>query len=285
MTEALSTLFEGHELRAIEKDGEIWIPLSDIASAWGIDRSTPDNMIERNPEVFAGLVTTVLDAASTPMKSINERGLYLMMGKITTGRVKNKSARESIIRFQRWFPELIQRFRKGGIVPAKSGPEELDEVIAYDLREARQIAELTGTDPKLMQAAALRQHKNGMYDACAEVLERQALAVRHGEPGWYNPSGLVELCNDPNLTSERLNKWLENYREDGEWRPFQYREGKLWRLTKRGMEHGREYQYNLGNGHSEPRISWRESVLYACGLKRDIAPDQTALPERAGTLR
>jgi len=170
---------------------------------------------------------------------------------------------------------------KTEIAPVKPEPEELDEVVAYDLREAAQIAELTGTDPKLMQAAALRRHKNDMYDACAEVLERQALSVRHGEPGWYNPSGLVELCGDPHLTADRLNKWLENYREDGEWRPFQYREGRLWRLTKRGMEHGREYSYNLGNGHSEPRISWRASVLYACGLKRDLAPDQVMLPQKS----
>jgi hypothetical protein len=284
MTEALQTLFEGKEIRIItDENGDILIPISDIASAWGIDRSTPDNMIRRNPESFYRTVATALDAASTPMECLNERGLYLMMGKITTSRVKNKSSRDAIIRFQQWFPELIQKYRKKEIVqiPAQPEPRELDEVISDDLREAKQIAELTGTDPKLMQAAALRRHKNGMYDAFAEVLEKQALSVRHGEPGWYNPSGLVELCRDPHLTADRLNKWLENYREDGEWRPFQYREGKLWRLTKRGMEHGREYQYNLGNGHSEPRISWRASVLYACGLKRDLAPDQVMLPQKS----
>jgi hypothetical protein len=49
------------------------------------------------------------------------------------------------------------------------------------------------------------------------------------------------------------------------------------------MQHGREYQFNLGNGHSEPRISWRESILYASGLKRPVAQDQIALPARANT--
>jgi hypothetical protein len=160
-------------------------------------------------------------------------------------------------------------------------PRELDEVVSDDLREAAQIAEMTGTDPKLMQAAALRRHKNEMYDAFAEVLEKQALSVRHGEPGWYTVTELVALCNDPLLTPIRLNKWLENYREDNEWKPFQYREGKIWRLAPHGQPHGREYQYNLGNGHSEPRISWRASVLYACGLKRDLAPDQVMLPQKS----
>jgi hypothetical protein len=165
-----------------------------------------------------------------------------------------------------------------GICAPIDGPDELDEVVAYDLREARQIAELTKADPKAMQAAILRKHG---YKELADVLV-PPLAYVHGEPGWYTVTELVALCNDPLLTPIRLNKWLENYREDNEWKPFQYREGKIWRLAPHGQPHGREYQYNLGNGHSEPRISWRSSVLYACGLKRDLAPDQMALPERAG---
>jgi prophage antirepressor-like protein len=286
MTDALSPLFDGKEIRALERAGEPWFPIVDLAAAWGIDRTTPHNILMRNSEAFRGFVCGVsMCDKMSPSETgfcVNERGLYLLIGRITTGKLKNKAAAANILRFQRWVPELIQRYRKKEIAPAQPEPRELDEVISDDLLEAKQIAELTGTDPKLMQAAALRRHKNDMYDAFAEVLERQAVSVRHGEPGWYNPSGLVELCGDPHLTADRLNKWLENYREDGEWRPFQYRDGRLWRLTKRGMEHGREYSYNLGNGHSEPRISWRSSVLYACGLKRDLAPDQTALPARAG---
>jgi prophage antirepressor-like protein len=287
MTEALQTLFEGKEIRVLEQDNDLWFPLVDLAAAWGVRINTLYQILNRQSAKFTGFVSDV-HVTSTPSedeswhKSVNEQGMYLILGAINTDRLKDKDVAMVILRFQRWVPELIQRYRKKEIALVKPEPEELDEVVAYDLREARQIAELTGTDPKLMQAAALRRHKNEMYDAFAEVLEKQALSVRHGEPGWYNPSGLVELCNDPHLTADRLNKWLENYREDGEWKPFQYREGRLWRLTKRGMEHGREYQYNLGNGHSEPRISWRSSVLYACGLKRDLAPDQMALPARAG---
>jgi len=284
MTEALATLFEGKQIQVVEESGELWFPLPDLTEAWGIDKNTLPHQLDRNKDLFAGMsgdkYVTYPTEGIQEVPCVNERGLYLLIGRVNADRLKNPGAKAAILRFQRWVPELIQQYRKKEIVQ-KPVPDELDEVIAYDLREARQIAELTGTDPKLMQAAALRQHKNGMYDACAEVLERQALAVRHGEPGWYNPSGLVELCNDPNLTSERLNKWLENYREDGEWRPFQYREGKLWRLTKRGMEHGREYQFNLGNGHSEPRISWRSSILYASGILRDIPDSQIRLPERS----
>jgi len=34
MTEALATLFEGKEIRAIEQNGEPWFPLIDLAAAW-----------------------------------------------------------------------------------------------------------------------------------------------------------------------------------------------------------------------------------------------------------
>ena len=288
MTEEIANLFEGTPIQVVNESGEFWFPLPDLTEAWGVSKDTLSHQIERNKDLFAGMSGekyVTYPTGEIQEICVNERGLYTLIGRLNTDRLKNPHAKEAILRFQRWVPELIQKYRKREIAPAKPAPEELDEVVAYDLREARQIAELTGTDTKLMQAAALRRHKNDMYDAFAEVLEKQALSVRHGEPGWYNPSGLVELCNDSHLTADRLNKWLENYREDGEWKPFQYREGRLWRLTKRGMEHGREYQYNLGNGHSEPRISWRASVLYACGLKRDLAPDQIALPERAGGNR
>jgi hypothetical protein len=47
------------------------------------------------------------------------------------------------------------------------------------------------------------------------------------------------------------------------------------------MEHGREYLYTSPHQHSEIRLSWRESILYASGLKRPIPDDQLALPARA----
>ncbi len=264
------------------------IPVIDIEKLIGYSRSAINAKLKEHEDKIRPCETFVplpTGRGNQRFRCLNRAGVDLLLAYIHPS--KDRMSDDEYLALRSGILDTMGNAlaEKKEIAPIKPEPEELDEVVAYDLREARQIAELTGTDPKLMQAAALRRHKNEMYDAFAEVLEKQALSVRHGEPGWYNPSGLVELCNDPHLTADRLNKWLENYREDGEWRPFQYREGRLWRLTKRGMEHGREYQYNLGNGHSEPRISWRASVLYACGLKRDLAPDQMALPERAGSGR
>ena len=37
---ALATLFEGKEIRAIEQEGDIWFPVIDLANAWGTHRNT-----------------------------------------------------------------------------------------------------------------------------------------------------------------------------------------------------------------------------------------------------
>lgn len=273
MSEELATLFEGKEIRAIEQNGDLWIPLADIAAAWGIDRSTPDNMIVRNPEVFAGLVSTVLDAVSTPMQCINERGLYLMMGKITTGRVKNKSAREAIIRFQRWFPELIQKFRKGEITQV---PQKAD--IRTELLQAKEYADICGKAPESFQAKVFQKH--GMPEF-ADALQPPVPALVHGSTGWFIPTQLGQMCG---LTAEQFNHWLHNNPNDPERRPFQCRDPenrKVWRLTELGWLHGQEYWFEAPSGHREIRIRWRESILYASGLKREIPASQLMLPARA----
>ncbi len=252
VTEALATLFEGREIRVIEFEHDVWIPIADIANAWGIDRSTPDNMINRNMEVFGDFTRTVLDAASTPMAALNERGLYLMMGKITTARLKNKSARDTIIRFQRWFPELIQRYRKKEImhVPPSSEP-----ALETELTNAKRIAELTGTDLRAMQAAALR--KCGLK----EYADALVPALTHGEAGsWLNPTQIGNRCGH---SAREVNNFLE-------WHRFQYRgPDGLWRLTDKGDAHGEEYDYPTVNKHIEKRIRWRESILTASGLIRE----------------
>jgi len=253
----LVPLFEGHEIHPIEHNGEVWIPLADLATAWGVDRKTPGNLIGRNQELFAGMFRADGDVT---YHDVNERGLYLLMGKISADRLKNPEAKAAMIRFQRWVPELIQKFRKGEIVQ----DQQLDEIVAYDLIEAKQIAKLIDTDPKILQAAILRKHG---YPEYADVLKP---AIIHGETGWYNPTRLVNLCNDPDLTAERLNWYLKN-------KGFQYRDGYIWRLTPEGLIHGREYDFTAPSGHVEIRIAWRESVLYASGLKRPISTDQAAL--------
>jgi hypothetical protein len=202
---------------------------------------------------------------------VNERGLYLLMGKISADRLKNPEAKAAMIRFQRWVPELIQQYRKKEIAPVQqpAPAQELDEVVAYGLIEAAQIAKLTGTDPKALQAAALR--KLG-YPELADVLSPPAPASVHGEPGiWMTPTDIGRECG---LSAREVNSWLYNH-------DFQYPEGPLWKLTAKGEAYGEEYLFTSPYKHTETRIRWHRSILFASGLKRQIADDQAALPAKA----
>ena len=271
MTETLA-LFEDKEIRVIEWQKDLWIPIADIATAWGIDRSTPDNMINRNMEVFGDFTRTVLDAASTPMSCLNERGMYILMGKISASRLKNPDAKAAIIRFQRWVPELIQRYRKKEIVQVA----QVTPSIISELKQTREEADACGCDPMLLLAAVYRKH--GETEK-AEALQPAPPALIHGETGWFIPTQLGQMCG---LTAEQFNNWIHNNPNDPERRPFQSRDSvRVWRLTELGLLHGQEYWFEAPSGHREIRIRWRESILYASGLKREIPASQLMLPARA----
>ena len=139
--------------------------------------------------------------------------------------------------------------------------------LKHDLQNAKEYAEICQCDAKVLQAAVFKKHGE------PELADALRLPTSHGEPGWYNPTRLISLCNDPDLTPERLNWYLTN-------KGFQYREGYLWRLTPAGYGTRPGYTYESPSGHREVRIRWRESILYASGLKRQIAESQLALPAR-----
>ena len=268
MSGELTTLFEGKEIRVIEKDGEAWIPCRDLSLALGLDRYTLYQHVKRNRDFFGD------DAKDgdnlSPDDSdlwVNEGGLYTLLARVSIGRV-TPIAKAAIIQFRKSVPVLIQRYRKKEIVQIPPAPD-----IKAELVEARGLAEACQRSPETFQAAILRKHGKGEL---ADVL--QVPAIVHGDSGWFNITQLVAMCNDPLLNPERLNWYLANNPKDPERRPYQYRDpNRLWRLTSLGREHGKEYMFTAYTQHSEVRIAWRESILYASGLKRQIANDQAAL--------
>ena len=131
MTEALANLFGDHDIRVLEKDGEVWFPVYDLSKAWGIDRSTIPKQIERHPDDFKGCVSDV-DILSTgsAIKCVNEPGLYAVLAITSIKTVKNPGAKEVIRKFRATAPRAIQAIRKKETAPVQPEPEELDEVVA-----------------------------------------------------------------------------------------------------------------------------------------------------------
>jgi len=265
MTGDLVPPFKGKEIRVVEYAGEVWMPCRDLSLALGLDRTTLYQHVSRNKDFFEGCAQTG-DILSQETGDIwlNEQGLYLMLARVSLGRVL-PVAKAAIIKFRKEVPELIQRYRKKEIVQVVS----IDGIKA-ELQQAKEYAGVCERDVGSFQAAVFKKY--GMTEF-ADVLRP---AIVHGETGWYNPTRLVSLCNDPDLTPERLNWYLKN-------KGFQYRDGYIWRLTPAGLIHGREYNFEAPSGHVEVRIAWRESVLYASGLKRPISSDRASLTAKAGS--
>jgi prophage antirepressor-like protein len=275
LTEALATLFEGHEIRILEKDGAVWMPCKDLGQALGLDRTTLYQHIKRNRDFF-GETTIEGDILSHDGDDfwVNEQGLYLLLARVSVGRVQ-PLAKAAIIQFRKSVPALIQKYRKKEL-----GPDllTLEGQLQAELAWAKRIAEATGADLRPFQKIALQKCGLGDY---APALDQEP-AIVHGEPGWYSPSELIPLYDDKFLTAERLNQFLNNHRDENrEWKPYQYKADGIWRLTPLGLQYGREYLFRGRGGHMEPRIEWRIDILYASSLKKQVAPDQLALPSKA----
>jgi len=267
MTEALATLFEGKEIRVIEQAGDVWLPLIDLSQAWSLDRSTLFKHIERNPELFTDC-TRIIDFLSKDgieaVRCVNEEGLYLLIARISSGRLKDPSAKAAIMHFRMAAPKLIKAYRKKEIVHQ---PVNQDAALKASLSTARLLATETGGELAAFQKIALEKCGLGEWAPALSTVS----TIVHGEPGWHNATQLGEMCG---LTAEQVNAYLYN-------KAFQYREGRIWRLNPTGEMHGKEYIFEATSGHREIRIRWRESILYASGLKRPVDASQIALPVRA----
>jgi hypothetical protein len=78
-------------------------------------------------------------------------------------------------------------------------------------------------------------------------------------------------------------EYVNNYLHNHGWIYRDVNQGRVWRLQPAAMDHGREYWFEAPSGHREIRIAWKESILVASGLKRELSQDQMALPARAGS--
>jgi hypothetical protein len=263
------------EIRLFPSDIGSVIPAVDIADQIGYDRTSITKVIGRHKAMFDGLTTFQrIDTASRGRQQtlcLTKTGVERVLLLIIPSRESKPDLFNRIEAFKQKFFEKVQQTSP----VVQTLPASLDA----ELTEAIHIAEVCKKSPDPFLSAVLEKYGKKHL---AVKLETPALAVVHGEPGWFNVSQLVAMCNDPLLNAERLNNYLQNNPRDPERRPFQYRDmNKLWRLTPLGWEHGEEYLYTCPSKHQEIRIRWRESILYAAGLKSQIASDQLALPVKA----
>jgi hypothetical protein len=243
------------------------IPVVDIEGLLGYSRSAINKVLKEHEgkmtpcKTFLPLPTV---RGSQQFLCLNREGVDNLLLLIHPS--KSRMTAEGFLEFRRDLLNKMGEPKSVALTTTEAAPVPATTTLDSEILHARKLAEKCGKNPDAFLAIALEKCGDGDY---ARAL--QAPALVHGEPGWHNVTQLVALCNDPLLNPERLNYFLMN-------RGFQYRdENRLWRLTPSGIEHGREYLYTSPHQHSEIRISWRESVLYASGLKRPLSVSQAQL--------
>jgi prophage antirepressor-like protein len=252
----LSKVFENKEIRAIEYKGEVWIPIVDIAEAWGLDRSNVTKIIKRNAEVFAGLSTVVdimspntlpSDIIGNSLKCVNEQGVYVLALKVSAGRIKDKEVKKTIIRFQKWVPELIQQFRKGELVSPTQLQKPVD-ILNRELDLADLLIKRSGMPKEIAHSMAivLAGDKAGMDLHCystylkAQTTQLQLPAASHEDIVNYDKHfSITKVAAALKLPIDKVRNVLESLN-------IIYFENGIWKLTAHGEQYGKMFMVTPG---------------------------------------
>jgi hypothetical protein len=137
--------YEGMPITVLEAAGDAWVAATEVGRALGLSLATVRNLIQRNPEVFEPLTTTlegllvagVATTRSDPVKPgnaasgrmqeqastlfLNYSGVLAVLLKLDTSKIKHPEARAKVVRFLRWALTTLKRAMLGRALPAGDG--------------------------------------------------------------------------------------------------------------------------------------------------------------------
>ena len=256
MTDALATLFEGTPIQVVNESGEFWFPLPDLTGAWGVSKDTLSHQIERNKDLFAGMSGekyVTYPTGGVQETCVNERGLYTLIGRLNTDRLKNPHAKEAILRFQRWVPELIQNYRKHEIVSVEQ--KDIDTLVQQHLHIADAMAQFAHVDRGIAVSVALArvEYDTGADLTCYKNLIRKD---RQQAPGYLTPTQIGQELGG--LSARTINQMLQQL-------GYQNYLGDRWQPTKVGENYGENMPFavSLKNGgvHSDYQLKWSRNIV------------------------
>jgi prophage antirepressor-like protein len=272
----LSKVFDEKNIRAMEMDGEVWVPVVDIAEAWGVDRSTLTKIINRNPEIFNHL-STVIDLTSpnqispnsetvnNSLRLVNERGMTILGLKVSAGHIKNKVVKDKIIDFQLWVPGLIQDLRKGLITLSTPTPTLTlhqarmpVDILKEELDVADELVSRSGLTKEQAHSYAviLAGERAGVNLQCyATAIKAQStqLQLIEAEPidreEFNKLHSLRDLSGMLKLPENKVRTVLESI-------GVIYFEHGIWKLTKRGEQYGKAFLVTIGYPYRTNQKAW-----------------------------
>lgn len=281
----LSKIFDNKEIRATEIKGEIWIPVVDLADAWEVDRTTLTKIINRNPEIFKTLstvielpssreISSVSQSVNNSLRLVNERGTVVLALKVSAKDLKNPAAKDKVIEFQLWVPQLIQDLRKGLVV--LTPPQQVHTTLVQRsvdlLNEQLDLADLavkrSGVPKEVAHAMAwATENSREIGSSIASYIKAQTK---------QQPLQLTEAIPQDQAEYERhfsLTKVAEDFihKPENEIRmkledmKIIYRENNMWKLTSEGEKYGKVFFITPGapyNMTRRPFIKYNDKLVH-----------------------
>lgn len=286
----LSSIFDGKKIRATEINGEIWIPVVDLADAWEVDRTTLTKIINRNPEIFKTLstvielpsskeISSVSQSVNNSLRLVNERGSVILALKVSAKDLKNPIAKEKVIEFQLWVPQLMQDLRKGVLQLAAPLQQSVQqqllpvqspvEILKEQFEMAKVIVDKTGMpkDTADIYAVTLAGELSGIDLHCYASAIRakaapQPLQITEGIPNdkadYERHFSLRKVAEDfVHKPENEVRMKLEDLR-------IIYRENNMWKLTAEGEKYGKVFFVTPGapyNMTRRPFIKYNDKLV------------------------
>lgn len=232
--------FSGKDIRVFEENGDLWIPVMDIADAIGYGNDQLTRLLRSNVELFKGFnltISTVARQNSPPISIIcvNEQGFYMLLSKISLNQLRDECVKEAIIEFNRWMVSEIKRIREERavkLVPMRTP----GEVLKDEMSIAVMIQEYLGLDKTLMMVTAISRTEK---QTGTELTEYKNLL-----PPVVGPVAILtatEIGKQTGIPAAKVNIKLAEL-------GFHEKKGGVWTLTESGKEYGAPFYENVNHG-------------------------------------
>lgn len=235
---AIISKFSDKDIRIIDVDNDLLLPVIDIAEAIGYDNDSMTRVIRRNAEVFEGFTRTVemtVNGKLFTTRCVNESGLYLLFGKIDISRIKSEDAKDAIISFQRWIATTLKELRESRTV--KITPMQTPgEVLKDEMSIAMMIQEYLGLDKTLFMVTAITRTEKQTGTSLVEY--------KNLLPPVVGPVAILtatEIGKQVDMQASKVNLKLAEL-------GLHEKKGGIWTLTEAGKEYGAPFYENVNHG-------------------------------------
>lgn len=247
MNETVAVSFHGCELLARKTGTGYLVALKPICRNIGIEYSGQVQRLKRQPWATVGMIPTVgADGRDRDMFAIDRKTLTMWLATIDTNRVKDPSARDLIVVYQKECAEVLDEyFAYGAVVRAAPGDSD-DLLIARALLAAKRKIEerdrqLAEQRPKVEFADSITASPDSVpIAALAHDLEQYGIRMgRNRLFSWLRDNGY--LYKTGMLRNEPKQKYVENG-----W--FQVQTGSY--ADKEGIAHATRTTRLTGKGRA-----------------------------------